>query len=195
MIGLPLSRALANTAGLGGSGRTEQHASCDGRPCTHWLRVVRVRENLVATGKAVRESLQQRARGNIRVLVADRQAPTTPSFMVDCLLRRPLCLLRAGAEEAVELASLRQATGCIRATYSYIQLPTTYVPEMRDSSPYPYAVRKSPGRQSEKRLQLAFHAKCCWPVGRRGMGTGPLGDQLGKPLKRKYQESPSPLTL
>ena len=111
--------SIGNTAGFG---RTEQHASCDGRPCTHWLRVVRVRENLVATGKAVRESLQQRARGNIRVLVADRQAPTTPSFMLNCLLRRPLCLLRAGAEEAVELASPRQAAGCIRATHSYLHL-------------------------------------------------------------------------
>jgi hypothetical protein len=43
-----------------------------------------------------------------------------------------------------------------RMHQSYIQLPTSYVPEMRGSSPYPYAVRKSPGRQSEKRLQLAF---------------------------------------
>lgn len=66
-----------------------------------------------------------------------------------------------------------------------------YVPEMRGQSPCPHAVRISPGRQNEKRLQLAFHARCCWPVGRHAMvrsneGIGPLGDQLGKPPKRKY---------
>jgi hypothetical protein len=67
----------------------------------------------------------------------------------------------------------------------------SYVPEMRGQSPCPYAVQRSPSRQSEKRLQLALHAKCCWLVGRHAMvrkqdGIGPLGDQLGKPPKRKY---------